>query len=210
MGLRDKYYIRGITYKEAMGIVVEKHYLHRKAPCSFSFGLIDRYTEEIKGVITYGTPASSTLRKGICGEEEKDNVIELTRLYIDDDVPKNGESFLIGNTLKLIDKEVVVSFAEIQQGHLGIVYQATNWIYCGLSAKRKDWKVKGINTHSHTLADKYTSIELKEKFGDDFYSVDRPRKHRYIFFNCNKRRKRELVHKLKYKIEDYPKNKEEL
>ena len=36
--------------------------------------------------------------------------------------------------------------------------------------------------------------------------TQRPQKHRYIFFNCNKRRKKELLNKLKYKILKYPKN----
>ena len=47
--------------------------------------------------------------------------------------------------------------------------------------------------------------ELKEKFGDKFKLIDRPRKHRYIYFNCNKWRKKELLNKLKYEIKPYPK-----
>ena len=43
-------------------------------------------------------------------------------------------------------------------------------------------------------------------FGDKFSLVDRPRKHRYIYFNCSKTRKKQLLKKLKYKIYAYPKN----
>jgi hypothetical protein len=186
-----------------MEIVVQNHYLHRKAPCSFSFGLFEG--AELKGVICYGTPSSASLRRGICGDEEKNNVIELTRLWIDDGMEKNGESFLIGNTIPLVDKEIIVSFADTQQGHLGTVYQATNWIYTGLSAKRTDWTVEGMNLHGQTIGDKFTSKELKEKFGDKFTLGPRSRKHRYIYFNCSKGRKRYLLSKLKYKIENYPK-----
>jgi len=197
--------IKRIGYDLAMKIVIENHYLHRKAPCSFAFGLYDN-ENHIKGVIVYGTPSSSSLRKGICGESEKDNVIELTRLWVCDSVGKNGESFLIGNTLRLIDKEIVVSYAEIDQGHSGTVYQATNWIYTGLSAKRTNWTVEGINLHCQTLADKYTAKEIREKYGERFKLVDRPRKHRYMFLNCGKKRKKQLLAKLKYRIESYPKN----
>ena len=188
-----------------MKIVIEKHYLHRKAPCSFAFGLIDKFTLQIKGVICYGTPSSAPLRSGICGNEEKNNVIELTRLWVDDDVGKNGESYLIGNTIKLVDKEIIVSYAEIQQGHKGIVYQATNWVYTGLSAKRSNWSLDGVSLHCQTLADKYTSKEIREIFGDKFSLTDRPRKHRYVYFNCKSKRKKELLSKLKYKILPYPK-----
>lgn len=203
--IKENYYIKPITYQEAMKIIIEKHYLHRKAPCSFAFGLFEKATNRIVGCITYGTPSSATLRKGICGEDEKDNVIELTRLWIEDGVPRNAESFLIGNTIPLVNKEIIVSFAEIQQGHVGYVYQATNWIYTGLSAKRTNWTIEGMNKHCQTIADKYTSQELKEIYGDKFTLVERPRKHRYVYFNCNKKRKKELLKKLKYPILPYPK-----
>lgn len=187
-----------------MHYVVHFHYLHRKCPCSFAFGLF--LNNEIKGVICYGTPSSAPLRSGICGKDEKNNVIELTRLWVSDDVPKNGESFLIGNTLKRVNKEIIVSFAEIEQGHMGIVYQATNWIYTGLSAKRTNWTIDGIDKHCQTIADKYTSKELKEIYGADFRLVERPRKHRYIYFNCSKGKKRFLLKKLLYEQKDYPKS----
>ncbi len=213
MGLKDRYSIKPISYKLAMETVVENHYLHRKCPCSQAFGLYEQSeantslfdNERLVGVVVYGTPSSSSLRKGICGVEESFNVAELTRLWIEDGTPKNTESYLIGNTLKLVDKEIIVSYAEIQQGHLGIVYQATNWLYTGLSAKRTNWTIEGVDKHCQTIADKYTAKEIREKYGDKFKLVDRPRKHRYVYLNADKRRKRELLKKLKYKIEPYPK-----
>ena len=200
----EKYLIKRIDYQTAMKIIVEKHYLHRKAPCSNAFGLF--LDDECKGVIVYGTPSSAPLRRGIAGDENINNVVELTRLWVCDSVPRNGESFLIGNTIKQCGKEIVVSYAEIEQGHLGIVYQATNWYYTGLSAKRTNWVVEGIDKHCQTIADKYSSQELKEKYGDKFSLKPRPRKHRYVFVNAKGKRKKELLQSLKYKIMPYPKN----
>jgi len=205
MSIKELYEIKRIENSVAQDVVVKNHYLHRKAPCSFAFGLFDK-TNNLMGVVMYGTPASSPLRKGICGPEEASNVIELTRLWVDDVVEKNGESYLIGNTIPLVGKEIIVSFAEIEKGHVGYVYQATNWIYTGLSKIRGNWTVKGLDKHSHTIADKYTAKELREKFGDAFTTVPRPRKHRYIYFNTTSRkRKKELLTKLRYPIEAYPK-----
>lgn len=206
---KEDYYIKPIPYRLATDIVVKHHYLHRQAPCSHAFGLFKNgqiFDEQVCGVIIYGTPPSSTLRRGICGDDEILNVIELTRLWVHDSIPKNGESYLVGNTLPLVPKDIVVSFADTSMNHLGVIYQATNWYYTGLSAKRTDWKVKGINKHSHTLADKYTAQELRNKYQQDFTLVDRPRKHRYIYFNTPyKWRKRELLKKLRYPILPYPK-----
>jgi len=192
----------------AQSVVVQNHYLHRKAPCSTAFGLFDNLGR-LRGVVMYGTPSSSALRAGIAGKDEANNVIELTRLWVEDDTPKNAESFLIGRSIRQAGKDIVVSFADTQQQHLGIIYQATNWLYTGLSAKRTDWAVEGIEKHGHTWADKYTAKEMRELFGERFTLVPRSRKHRYVFLNGSKNRKKELLSKLNYEIQPYPKNKQE-
>jgi hypothetical protein len=207
VGFREDYEIKTLSYQEAMTVVVEKHYLHRKCPVSRAYGLFKISSGECVGVVTYGVSPSSTLLKGICGPEEAKNVYELNRLWVSDEVPKNGESFLIANTMCLLDREIVVSFADTSQGHLGVVYQASNFIYTGLSSKFKDPKVKGKeNMHHATYAHGMTNAQVIEKFGEEnVVFVERPRKHRYIYFNCNKRKKKELLSKLRYKITEYPK-----
>lgn len=206
MSLAERYSIERITYQMAMDYVIAYHYLHRRAPCTYAFGLFEIETQQCVGVVTYGVSASSTLLKGICGPDESSNVYELTRLWVDESVPKNGESFLIGNTIKQLDKEIIVSFADSSQDHLGIVYQATNFLYTGLSAKFKDPKVKGLEHQHHaTYAHGMTNAEVRETYGDLVYWVDRPRKHRYIFFNAKTNRRKALLAKLRYEVLPYPK-----
>ncbi len=207
MSIKDAYYIEPIDYKTAMDVVVKNHYLHRKAPCSFAFGLFEKETDRVVGVVVYGRPASPPLCKGVCGPDEKDNVLELTRLWIEDSTPKNAESFLIGNTVRLVDKEIIVSFADTSAGHRGIVYQATNWFYTGLSARHVEWRIKGVEgKHCRHLFDQYGGVKkAKEILGDQMERGERPRKHRYIFFNADRRRKKELLKKLRYPIAEYPK-----
>ncbi len=196
--------VKPIDNATAQQVVVTHHYLHRKAPCSQAFGLFDD-AGELRGVVMYGTPSSSSLRAGIAGKDQASNVVELTRLWIDDSTPKNSESYLIGNSIKHCAKEIVVSFADTSQNHLGIVYQATNWIYTGLSAKRTDWQVQGIDKHGHTWADKYTAVEMRQLFGDKFTLVPRSRKHRYIYLNAKGKRRKELLALLRYEQQPYPK-----
>jgi len=206
--LKSIFFIEQISYKLAMDVVINNHYLHRKAPCSKAFGLFCRRCSKLVGVVVYGVSCSSTLLNGICGKDESKNIYELTRLWIKDGTPKNSESFLIGNTLKMLDKEIIVSFAEIQQGHNGVVYQASNFFYCGLSSKFKDPKVRGLEHQHHaTYANRMTMQLVKDKYGDEnVYYVDRPRKHRYVFINAKGKRKKELIGKLLYKILPYPKS----
>jgi len=204
----ESYYIEQISYSQAMDLVVAHHYMHRKAPCSVAYGLFHKDDPiSCLGVVVYGVSASNTLLRGICGSDEAQNVYELTRLWVDDIVPKNGESFLIGNTLKLLDKEIVVSYADSSQNHVGIVYQATNFLYTGLSAKFRDPKVIGYENQHHTsYANGLSNAEVIAKFGaDNVYFVQRARKHRYVYFNASKKRRKQLLSLLNYKVLPYPK-----
>lgn len=207
MGIKETYYIKEIPYKIAMDIVIEHHYLHRKSPCSFSYGLFEINTDKIIGVITYGKPASPSLCKGICGADESKNVIELTRLFIFDTTPKNTESFFIANTMKLLPFSIIVSYADTSVGHIGYIYQASNFLYTGLSDKHIIWEYEGMgNIHQRHWAKQYGGVKkAKEILGDKLIKKERPRKHRYIYFNCDKKTKKNLLSKLKYNIYNYPK-----
>lgn len=201
---KENFNIRQISYADAMQIVVREHYLHRRAPCSFAFGLF--HADACVGVAVYGTPSSAPLRRGLAGDDYKMQVIELTRLWCHSSVPRNGESFLIGNTVHLVDKPIIVSYADASQGHVGYVYQATNWLYTGLSAKRTNWALEGVDLHCQTIADKFTAAELRASHGDKFSLAPRPRKHRYVFVNAKGRIRKEIIAALRYPVLPYPKS----
>lgn len=199
--------ILSLKNEEVTPWLLQKHYARRIPSISFAYGL---FAPDLVGVVTYGTPSSSALRSGICGNQWKNNVLELNRLVCNEG--KNYASFLVANLLKhLPQPTIVVSYADIAMGHVGYIYQATNFVYTGLSAKRQDYKVRGMaHLHSQTITDMAMGQEdragwLRAKFGDDFYIEERSRKHRYIFFCGNKYQKRQMLNDLKYKIEPYPK-----
>ena len=193
-----------IKSEESYPWLLQKHYAKRIPQIMYAFGLYD--DEHLVGVVTYGIPASPSLCMGICGKEWSDKVLELNRLCLQDNT-KNQSSFLVSNSIKLLPKPtIVVSYADTGQGHVGYVYQATNFLYTGLSANRVDWTVKGLeHKHSKTLSDGMTLESIKEKYGDDFYYAERSRKHRYIYFHGTKQHKKLLKSLLKYNIEPYPK-----
>lgn len=206
MSIRDKYKIKLIDKKLANKIQIENHYLHTRASCIYGFGLFDE--DEIIGVILYGNPTAPTTI-GICGVEERKNVIEITRLWIEDDTPKNTESFFIGNTIKLIDKEIIIAFADPEFEHVGTVYQASNFIYTERSKRGgRVIAIRDNKVHNKTLWKQYkTAKKIREVFGEEnVYYKPYITKLRYVYLNCNKWRKKELLEKMIYKVECYPKN----
>lgn len=137
-------------------------------------------------------------------------MLELNRLCCVSE--KNMSSTLVGRSLRLLPKpSIVVSYADTAQGHVGYIYQATNFIYTGLSAKRTDWKVKGReHLHGATVADESRGQAnraewMRAKYGDDFYLEDRPRKHRYIYLCGDKRQRAAMGSALLYDQSPYPK-----
>ena len=203
------YDVRIITRADCEPYILGIHYAKRWPSISYAFGLF--LDNELCGVVTYGTPASAPLKRGIAGDEFKSDVIELNRLCLKHN-RKNEASILVGRSLRMMPmNKIIVSFADTSQGHSGYVYQATNFIYCGLSAKRTDWKVKGKeHLHGQTIADEFRGCEnraqaMRDKYGDDFYLEPRARKHRYIFIVGNKHYKKKVLAALNYGIEPYPK-----
>lgn len=206
MSLKNDYRIEEIKNSLAIEYVIKYHYLHRKPNSQKSFGLINNSTNKIVGVIIYGHVASLQLKKKMFGEEESNNIYELTRLWIEDSTPKNAESYFIGNTIRLLDKEIIVSFADPTANHVGTIYQACNFYYTGLSKKNKNLYIRGKEDFSKSNFNVPGTIkELKELHGEEnVYYEDRIRKHRYIYLNCDNKRKQELLQKLTYPILSYP------
>ena len=183
-----------IKSEETRQWFLQKHYMKRMPLIMFAFGLYEN--NYLIGVISYGAPASPHLARGVCGEEHALDVLELNRLCLDSN-EKNMASILIARSMKLLPPpKIIVSYADTKAGHIGYVYQATNFIYTGLSAKRKD--PVGFDTSGGKLA-----RHSRGHWGKDL--VDRPRKHRYVNFVGNKRQKKDLRSQLRYEAQPYPK-----
>ena len=206
--MADQIIVSSIPQSEARPWIMARHYARRLCPISYAFGAYR--LGALVGVVTYGTPASSTLRVGLAGDEWASVVVELNRLCCVTE--KNVASALVGRSLRAIPKpSIVVSYADTAQGHVGYIYQATNFIYTGLSAKRTDWKIKGKeHLHGATIADESRGREhraewMRAKYGTDFYLEDRPRKHRYVYLCGNKRQRAIMRGALNYEALPYPK-----
>lgn len=99
---------------------------------------------------------------------------------------------------------VVISYADSGKGHHGYIYQATNWVYTGLSKPHIDYLPEGKeNAHQRTISGK--SVEEWRKT-TNLVKVERSQKYRYFQFLGDKRQVRKMRKDLKFPVvKDYPK-----
>ena len=191
----NKLSVRKISYEDTKPFVLGIHYARRMPCVQYAFGLFDGDYPYPVGVVTYGSPASPPLCKGIAGEENRKRVLELNRLVLYPEYNGNNyASFLVGNSLKMLPHGTfVVSYADWGGWHhVGYVYQATNWLYTGLTKPRTDkYSESGHARH-------YEKGETGRQI--------RTEKHRYVYLVGDRREVKQMREQLKYPVFDkYPK-----
>ena len=116
----------------AKSVIERYHYSHTYPNQNIAFGAF--YNGELLGVITYGN-GPHVVYKSIPGCDHARHLLVLMRLWMADRAPRFMESQAIATTLRLMRRDricrVVISYADPEQGHIGTIYQASNWIYIG-------------------------------------------------------------------------------
>lgn len=150
------------------------------------FELRDNRDDSLVGVAIYGNPMSR--------HYNKESTIELRRLCLIDDTPRNTESFFISRTLKYLERftdyKEVVSFADPNHGHAGTIYKASNFRYDGreLNGNPRVVEYEGKIIHLRQMYQKkegdYSEdakrIQAAVASGDA-QVLKQEQKHRYIY-----------------------------
>lgn len=109
--------------------------------------------DEWCGVILYGGGANNNMPKSF--GKNAGEVLELVRVALNG--KQETTSKAVAMSLKHLHKEnplceIVVSYADHRQKHLGTIYQATNWIYVGKTiTSDTQYFYKGKWTHERTI-----------------------------------------------------------
>tara|TARA_R110002110_G_scaffold386681_1_gene598415 strand:- start:64 stop:720 length:657 start_codon:yes stop_codon:yes gene_type:complete len=184
--------------------VTRKHYSRRASIFWAGFGL--EINGMIEGVCVYGQPSPPIQKHAFRDRDFK--LFELARLVVQTS-KKNAASYLVGNSLRMLAAPcAVISYADTEQGHSGIVYQATNWHYTGATRSHdKAYMVNGKRTHPMTLRDQGITDPTRWAKENGIAMVPPMDKHRYFQFVGDKRQRRTMAAKLKYPIvSTYPKS----
>jgi len=124
---------------------------------------------EMVGVCIYTRPAGPTAAQSYY-PEAPDRVLELRRLCLIDATPKNAESFFVSRTIKWLKKnskwEFILSYADMEQGHSGVIYRASNFEYLGVTGVGKTLEVDGKRFHIRTLSmlDRPYGVEINRRY----------------------------------------------
>ncbi len=167
--------LKEINHATAQSAINKWHYLAGTGfLASYRFGVF--YGGYNKGVITYGIPNAANL-KGVYTQDTQHEYMELTRLALAPELPKNSASRVIGVSLRLLKQREpnlkgVVTYADTEQGHEGTIYKATNFEHRGLTAPKTDFYIDGKKAGKLKGA-KYSELEGEW--------LPRSRKHLYIW-----------------------------
>ena len=153
--MRDGLHLDFCSHEAARHAVMRWHY-SRTMPTAKLVRIGVWEEKKFSGAIIYGIGANRHLARpfGLQATE----VCELVRVAL---APgrEHPTSQCVAVSLKLLKRQspglrLVVSFADLGQGHIGTLYQAGGWLYLGTS-DQSYFKVRGRVVHPRTLYDRH-------------------------------------------------------
>lgn len=170
----------------ARAVVQRAHYLHSfPAGTRVCLGVFAPTGLEGVGVLGVGPRFAHRLVQGATARDG----LTLTRLWLADALPPNSESYVIGQMVRWLRQHTPVkfllSYADPAAGHVGTIYQATNWLYTGLSQAQPALDLgDGVPRHTRSVGSALGthSVRYLRAAGLAVHRVPAVGKHRYVLF----------------------------
>lgn len=200
------------TTKDCEEFALRYHYSTHASNQLWRFGLWHGVT--LWGIAGFNLPTRETCESLFGEEHGADKVAHLSRLALAEHAPRNSESRLLSGALAALHADAprlwaVVTYADILQGHIGYVYQATNALYTGIGSKgvpryvAPDGRVLGTYLNGHGMG-------VREARRRGFEVIEGRGKHRYVYLLGSRAQRRARRKLLKLPVLPYPKTLDEL
>ena len=132
------------------------HYAKSVPVNTFAYSVFNN-NDEWCGCVVFGKGANN--RIGSEYNLKQGQIIELVRMALNG--KQETTSQVLAKAIKKVKQDVplckmIVSYADIDQSHKGIIYQATNWYFVGKRLENKtdgSWIIKGKRIHGRRLFD---------------------------------------------------------
>lgn len=200
--------IRKATFEAAKYACLNYHYAKAVPVCQYIYSVYND-KDEWCGVVIFGGGATPNI--GMPYDKYQGQVVELERVALNGKQGHGNTSTAVALCIKALHREapwidLIVSYADLDQGHLGVLYQATNWVYVGLTNanQRGAFVVHGKKMHPksvHSKGWKQSLLWLRENVDKDATEWITKGKHKYLYPMTKPMRKR-----IKILAVDYPKN----
>ena len=195
------------SYEAAKFACLHFHYAWAVPVTQFAYNIWND-DDEWCGVIIYGSGATINIARPY--DKWQGQVVELERVALNGKQGHGKTSQAVSMTLRALHKEapwidLVVSYADADQNHMGTLYQATNWIYTGLKNEntRGAFIVFGKKVHPKTIGSrgwKQSLLWLKENVDPNADEFITKGKRKYLYPMTKKMRRRVQI-----LAEEYPK-----
>jgi hypothetical protein len=138
--IRNEWEIKPIETKTAKEFVEEWHYSKGSGKLAVScFGLYYKGDPNTLHGISWWMPPPLGAAKSV--SDNHSGVLALSRFCLRDDRPENAGSFLISQSIKMLDNRwnMLLTYADTALNHDGGLYRASNWNYNGMTGKNPMW-----------------------------------------------------------------------
>lgn len=176
-----------IATKKAIQFACTKYHYSKSYPVNtFGFSVFND-KNEFCGCIVYGSGATPNIAKPY--KLKQGQVIELVRVALNGKQESTSKAVAI--SLRLLPKyipylKLVVSYADVDQNHTGVIYQAMNWYYEGHfnAGTRSAFIINGKKVHPRNVYSLGVKQSLKsiqnciDPNASEFISKG---KHKYIY-----------------------------
>lgn len=183
------YHAREIPVDDARKIVKKYHY-SKKVVANSSIHIGIFRDNSLVGCLQFGPPMNGekTTKK-----ISSDAGIELNRMVMSDDEPRNAESQAISLSVKYLkryykDISFILSFSDSKEGNVGYIYQATNWMYIGYLYSDSFFKLDGQYMHAvqvwHKFKESHPDRDTKttnEILFDNFRDISRVGAKQFVY-----------------------------
>ena len=156
MGKAKDLILRPISSKDANAFVRSVHYSGKVATNSqLHIGIF--YQGKLEGALQFGPSLDKRKLTGLVEGTEWNEFIELNRMVLTDELPRNSESRAIAVSMRLLRKYAphlkwAVSFADATQCGDGTIYRASGFVLTGIKKNSDLWKLStGEVVHSQSL-----------------------------------------------------------
>ena len=114
-----------------------------------------------KGAIVYGLGSGSVTNGIRYGLKRSHEMAELCRIALTHHIAPVSQ--IIAQSVRMLKKQspflrLLISFADPQQGHFGVIYQAAGWLYTGRSAPDYQYYLHGRWRHHRSATSRAKSV----------------------------------------------------